>query len=163
MVIDKLHYSAAPSFAEPNWPVCLFMEPDQCVCIFPCRFWAAVSARSGETVPISADWEPELQHPGSRCWGLAEPQCRTVDCEWQGWGGSTHKHWSYVNKCYKCYVINVPATCGKRWMFQLDSSFQFFINSLQSDGLRDFSGVDCLSDFSRKWNILTKKSSFCYF
>lgn len=92
MVTDKLQYSAAHSFAEPNWPVYLFMEPDQCVRIFPCRFWAAVSARSGETLPISADWEPELQHPGGRCWGLAEPQCRTVDCEWQGWGGSTRKH-----------------------------------------------------------------------
>lgn len=65
-----------------------------CVCVFftafPCRLWAAVSARGGEALPISADGEPELQHPGGCCWGSAKPQRWTVDCE--SWVGESTTH-----------------------------------------------------------------------
>lgn len=54
-----------------------------CVCfsVFPCRLRAAVSAGSCAALPISADREPELQHPGGRRRRPAEPQRWTVDRE----------------------------------------------------------------------------------
>lgn len=78
------------SSAHPYW--CLIglsvlpsLLTTVCVCVwfslFPCRLRVAVSAGSGAALPISADGEPELQHPGGRCRGPAEPQRGTVDRE----------------------------------------------------------------------------------
>ena len=64
-----------------------------CLCVFPCRLWAAVSAGSGEAVPVSADGEPELQHLGGRCRGSAKSQRWTVDCEsYRAGDGTTCRH-----------------------------------------------------------------------
>lgn len=54
------------------------------------RLRAAVPARGGTSLPLTAYGEPELQHPGSCSWCPAEPQCWQLDGEKSAWqGGQT--------------------------------------------------------------------------
>lgn len=88
-----------------------------CFSVFPCRLWAAVSAGSGEALPISADGEPELQHPGGRRRGPAKPQRWTVDRESRAGEGTTRRLCvlSDFYFFFVTYILDFCNFCPRHW------------------------------------------------